>query len=354
MPSHAGQLRRLPGRPQARRHRQARDQRLPRRGPGCFVWVALKRRRPRPSSRRCRRSSTCTSSRSRTRATATSGRRSRSTATRCSSCCTPSSSRRRRAQGRRGRHLRRPQLRALGAPAAPSAASQDVRARAEREPELLQARLGLRALRADGRGGRPLLPGARRASRCELERIEEQLFQPGASPRENIEALYYVKQKLTTLQARRRRRCSEHAGKLYGGRVPQVCHGLSEYFRDVYDHLVRINQSIDAARDTVNTAIQVALAMVNMGARRDHQAPRRLRRAGGGADHDRRRLRHELRAHAGARSGRFGYPLSIALMVGDRRLPLLPLPQGGLALGQASSAPRRPRRTSGRGASSRR
>jgi magnesium transporter len=57
----------------------------------------------------------------------------------------------------------------------------------------------------------------------------------------------------------------ETVGKLFGGRVPQVCGGLGEYFRDVYDHLIRINQSIDAARETVNTAIQVALAMVNMG-----------------------------------------------------------------------------------------
>jgi magnesium transporter len=56
----------------------------------------------------------------------------------------------------------------------------------------------------------------------------------------------------------------EHVGRLYGGRVPQVCAGLGEYFRDVYDHLVRINQSIDGARETVNTGIQVALAMVNM------------------------------------------------------------------------------------------
>ena len=47
--------------------------------------------------------------------------------------------------------------------------------------------------------------------------------------------------------------------------MPQVCAGLGEYFRDVYDHLFRLNQSIDGARETVNTAIQVALAMVNMG-----------------------------------------------------------------------------------------
>src|SRR4030095_15331152 len=56
-----------------------------------------------------------------------------------------------------------------------------------------------------------------------------------------------------------------HVGKLDAGRVPMVCAGLGEYFRDVYDHLFRINQSIDSARETVNTAIQVALAMVNMG-----------------------------------------------------------------------------------------
>ena len=52
---------------------------------------------------------------------------------------------------------------------------------------------------------------------------------------------------------------------LYGGRVPNLCSWLVDYFRDVYDHLVRINQSIDAARETVNTAIQVALAMVATG-----------------------------------------------------------------------------------------
>jgi len=57
----------------------------------------------------------------------------------------------------------------------------------------------------------------------------------------------------------------EYAGKLFGGRVPGVCSGLGEYFRDVYDHLVRLNQSIDSERDTVNTAIQVNVAMITYG-----------------------------------------------------------------------------------------
>ena len=47
--------------------------------------------------------------------------------------------------------------------ATPSAASPSVRARCEREPRPAQARLGVRALRADGQRRRPLLPGPRRA-----------------------------------------------------------------------------------------------------------------------------------------------------------------------------------------------
>jgi magnesium transporter len=138
----------------------------------------------------------------------------------------------------------------------------DVRARAEREPDLLRYGAGfvLYAL-MDAIVDRyfPVLD----AVEMQLEEVEEHLFS-GTSPRENIEALYYVKQKLTTLK-HAVSPLLEHVGKLYGGRVPMVCAGLGEYFRDVYDHLFRINQSIDSARETVNTAIQVALAMVNMG-----------------------------------------------------------------------------------------
>jgi magnesium transporter len=139
---------------------------------------------------------------------------------------------------------------------------QEVRARAEREPQLLRQGSGyvLYAL-MDAVVDRyfPVLD----AVEAELEKVEEQLFS-GRTPRQNIEALYYVKQKLTTMR-HATAPLQENAGKLFGGRVPGVCSGLAEYFRDVYDHLVRINQSIEAARETVNTAIQVALAMVNMG-----------------------------------------------------------------------------------------
>jgi len=189
----------------------------------------------------------------------------------------------------------------------------EVRARAERDPELLKHGSGyvLYAL-MDAVVDRyfPVLD----AIESELERVEEHLFQEGASPRENIEALYYVKQQLTTLR-HATGPAQEHSGKLFGGRVPFACHGLTEYFRDIYDHLARINQAIDAARETTNTAIQVALAMVNMGHGEITKSlaayaalvavPTMIAGVYG------MNFEHMPELH-----WRFGYPLSIAAMVG--------------------------------------
>jgi magnesium transporter len=137
-----------------------------------------------------------------------------------------------------------------------------VRSRAEREPDLLKNGSGyvLYAL-MDAVVDRyfPVLD----AVETELERLEEQLF-TGVDPRRSIEALYYVKQKLTTLK-HATGPLMELTGKLFGGRVPQVCAGLGEYFRDIHDHVIRLNLSIDAARETVATAIQVNLAMITIG-----------------------------------------------------------------------------------------
>jgi len=139
----------------------------------------------------------------------------------------------------------------------------DVRARCEREPELLRHGPGyvLYAL-MDAVVDRyfPLID----ALETELEQIEEHIFSPKTSARANIEALYWVKQKLMTLK-HAAGPLLEATGKLYGGRVPQACAGLGEYYRDVYDHLVRANQSIDSLRDMVLTAIQVGLATITIG-----------------------------------------------------------------------------------------
>jgi magnesium transporter len=46
--------------------------------------------------------------------------------------------------------------------------------------------------------------------------------------------------------------------------VPSVCQTTREYFRDVYDHLVRINAALDTLREAIGTGIQVNLSLVTI------------------------------------------------------------------------------------------
>ena len=96
----------------------------------------------------------------------------------------------------------------------------------------------------------------------ELEAIEEQIFTKGAA-RHNIERLYALKRKATTLR-HAVAPLMEDVSKLCSGRVPPVCEKCRDYFRDVYDHLVRINSALEAIRDTIGTAMQVNLSMVTI------------------------------------------------------------------------------------------
>lgn len=100
------------------------------------------------------------------------------------------------------------------------------------------------------------------ALETELETIEEQIFVKG-SQRTNIERLYQLKQKVTQLK-HAVAPLLEAVGKLDGGRVPPIVANTKDYFRDVHDHLYRINTSIDSIRDTIATAIQVNLSMVSI------------------------------------------------------------------------------------------
>ena len=134
-----------------------------------------------------------------------------------------------------------------------------VRERAEREPHLLRhgpAFVFYALMDAVVDRYFPLID----ALETDLEGIEEQIFVPGTS-RDNIQQLYALKRHIGIMR---------HAvaplidavHKLFSGRVPAVCANNREYFRDVFDHLQRMNGSLDNLRDTINTAIQVNLSMV--------------------------------------------------------------------------------------------
>jgi magnesium transporter len=136
-----------------------------------------------------------------------------------------------------------------------------VRARTEREPELLKngAAYVFYAV-MDNVVDRyfPVLD----ALETELEAIEARIFERDTA-RGNIEALYALKQKLMMLK-HAVDPLMEATGRLYGGRVPQICSGMSEYFRDVYDHLHRVHASIEGIREMMTTAIQVNLGMISL------------------------------------------------------------------------------------------
>ena len=100
------------------------------------------------------------------------------------------------------------------------------------------------------------------ALETELETIEDQIFDRGAG-RANIERLYQLEHKVTVLR-HAVAPLMDAVGKLYGGRVPPVCAASSDYFRDIADHLARLQTSIDTIRDTIGTAIQVNLSMVTI------------------------------------------------------------------------------------------
>jgi magnesium transporter len=187
-----------------------------------------------------------------------------------------------------------------------------VRARCEREPELLRQGSGfvLYAL-MDTVVDRyfPVLEELE----SELERTEERIF-AGAPARASVEALYQLKQKLMTVQ-HAIRPLLESTGKLYGGRVPQVCVNTQEYYRDVYDHLVRLNQSMESLRDMVTTAMSVNLSLISV---QENETTKRLAAyaalvavptmiAG---------LYGMNFEHMPELKWAFGYPFSVAIMVG--------------------------------------
>jgi magnesium transporter len=138
----------------------------------------------------------------------------------------------------------------------------EVRARMEREPKALKLGPGyiLYAL-IDAVVDRyfPTLDNLEE----ELDGIEQRIFAPEGVPRDNIEALYGLKQRLMIMK-HAVAPLLEGVSNLSGAQVPALCSKISEYFRDIYDHLQRLNQTADSIRDTIATAISVNLSMVTL------------------------------------------------------------------------------------------
>lgn len=136
-----------------------------------------------------------------------------------------------------------------------------VRQRAEKQPHLLSHGSGFVMYALMDAVVDRYFPAVDALS-SELDEIESRIFDRGAG-RANVEALYALKRQVTTVK-HAVAPLLEGVGRLVSGRVPQVCEANRDYFRDVYDHLERINLLLDGLRDTINSAMQVNLSVVTI------------------------------------------------------------------------------------------
>ena len=146
----------------------------------------------------------------------------------------------------------------------------EVRARAERQPEFLSQGPGFvfYAL-MDAVVDRyfPVLE----ALAGRLDQAEERVFAVGLA-RESIRELYELKQDLMLLK-HAVSPLLEAISQLNGMRTPALAGATREYFRDIYDHLRRLDQEIESERDMIGTAMSASLSLVQL---QDNQTTKKL------------------------------------------------------------------------------
>jgi magnesium transporter len=137
----------------------------------------------------------------------------------------------------------------------------EVRARVEREPENLAHGSGFVLYAILDTVVDRYFPVLDKLE-TDLETLEAQIFRDTPT-RANIESFYDLKYRIMELR-HAVAPLMEGVGKLFGGRVPSVCIGTQEYFRDVYDHLARLNSAIESLREMLQTAISVSLTLISL------------------------------------------------------------------------------------------
>ncbi len=99
----------------------------------------------------------------------------------------------------------------------------------------------------------------------EIDLLEDQIFQKAddKSKEQLIEKLHNFKRNLREVQ-NAINPLLDSVHKLFGGRVPDICEGLDNYFRDTYDHLTRIDNSLDNLAESANATIQTNVALITI------------------------------------------------------------------------------------------
>ena len=95
-----------------------------------------------------------------------------------------------------------------------------------------------------------------------LAELEDHVFQQ-TLPRETTERIYQLKRDLLDVK-RAVAPLVDVCNRLVRGDVPLVPEDSRVYFRDVYDHVIRINEMIDTLRELLSAALEANLSLVSV------------------------------------------------------------------------------------------
>jgi magnesium transporter len=95
-----------------------------------------------------------------------------------------------------------------------------------------------------------------------LEDLEEEIFR-GEFRRETTERIYRFKRQLTVLK-RAVSPLMEVCNRLTRFDHKMIPEDIQPYFRDVYDHVLRINEAVDSLRDLLATILEANLSLVSI------------------------------------------------------------------------------------------
>jgi magnesium transporter len=96
----------------------------------------------------------------------------------------------------------------------------------------------------------------------ELEAIEEKIFKEKPS-RETTEQIYHLKRELLNVK-RAVSPLIDICNRLMRFDIKCISEETQPYFRDVYDHVVRINEMVENTRELLNTALEANFSLISI------------------------------------------------------------------------------------------
>jgi magnesium transporter len=137
----------------------------------------------------------------------------------------------------------------------------DVRARCESTPHLLQKGPGFALYAVMDSIVDQYFP-VLEALAQELERLEERIFDENTS-RETTSQIYHLKHQLLTVK-RSVSPLVDICNRLMRFDLKIIQEETRVYFRDVYDHSIRINELVDNGRDQLSAALEANLSLISI------------------------------------------------------------------------------------------